>query len=301
MYTCWYNTTLRPFKLSHCHSFLGKHDGFYANWVLITGANQRRTITTNGKHHCSNNVSNYDQLIEKTVITGHIFSYRVLKRRRRLLANKQRQQWLQLNSFLANSSLQHFQITSPPAWPSTYAAAFWWVFLCGRVCGAGTATGAAVGWKRCHESAACTNEACHPAGQSPARSGSRFTDSQVKYSVQRSIYVVNKRTWLTHASYLSQKVTLLLLHSGLVPHSNLQHVLPEIPAMDMRVHKRLVPLGFQTFLHCFCPSLALITRVKQIYPLNNTMRKLKLNYNCLIHISALIKITYTQIDSAGKI
>lgn len=95
----------------------------------------------------------------------------------------------------------------------------------------------------------------------------------------------------TYASYLSQKVTLLLLYSGLVPYCNLQHVLPEIPAMDMRVHKRLVPLGFQTFLYCFRSSLALITKVKQIYRLKNKMRTLKLSYlslNCLMHINSYI-------------
>lgn len=61
----------------------------------------------------------------------------------------------------------------------------------------------------------------------------------------------------------SQKVALLLLYSGLVPHCNLQHVLSEVPSMDMRVHKRLVPLGLQTFLHCLRPSLALITSIRQ--------------------------------------
>lgn len=160
----------------------------------------------------------------------------------------------------------------PTVRPSTYAAAFWLVFLCVRVCGAGMVKGAAVGWKRRHVSAACTSEACHPAGQSPARLGSRFKERRnrrqsgvILYECfQRAIHAVNEWTKLTYASYFSQKVTLLILYSGLVPHSHLQHVFSEIPAMDMRVHKCLVPLGLQTFLYCLRPSLTLIANVKHI-------------------------------------
>ncbi len=62
--------------------------------------------------------------------------------------------------------------------------------------------GAAVGWKRRHVSAACTNEACHPAGQSPARLGSRFKERRnrrqsgvILYECfQRAIHAVNKWT-----------------------------------------------------------------------------------------------------------
>lgn len=62
--------------------------------------------------------------------------------------------------------------------------------------------------------------------------------------------------------YLSQKDAVFLLRPGLVPHGQLQHVVAEIPAMDMTVDKCLVPLGLTGLLHCFCPSFAFVT-VKQ--------------------------------------
>lgn len=64
-------------------------------------------------------------------------------------------------------------------------------------------------------------------------------------------------------SDLAQKVTLLLLDSGLVPHSDLQHALPEVPPVNMGIYKGLVPLGLSTLLHCFGPSFTLITRTKK--------------------------------------
>lgn len=59
--------------------------------------------------------------------------------------------------------------------------------------------------------------------------------------------------------YLSHKDAVLLWWPGLVPYRQLQHVVAEIPAMDMSVDERLVPLGLTSLLHCFCPSFALVT------------------------------------------
>lgn len=59
--------------------------------------------------------------------------------------------------------------------------------------------------------------------------------------------------------YLSHKGAVLLWRPGLVPYSQLQHVVAEIPAMDMSIDECLVPLGLAGLLHCFCPSFALVT------------------------------------------
>lgn len=64
--------------------------------------------------------------------------------------------------------------------------------------------------------------------------------------------------------YLSQKDAVLLWRPGLVPHGQLQHVVSEIPAMDVTVDECLVPLRLTGLLHCFCPSFALVA------VLNNT-------------------------------
>lgn len=60
-------------------------------------------------------------------------------------------------------------------------------------------------------------------------------------------------------SYLSHKDAVLLWWPRLVPYSQLQHVVAEIPAMDMSVDERLVPLRLTSLFHCFCPSFALVT------------------------------------------
>lgn len=60
-------------------------------------------------------------------------------------------------------------------------------------------------------------------------------------------------------SYLSQEVTLLLLYSRLVPDSDLQHSFSEVPAVDVGVQERLVPLGPSALLYRLGPALALIT------------------------------------------
>lgn len=59
--------------------------------------------------------------------------------------------------------------------------------------------------------------------------------------------------------YLSHKDAVFLGGPGLVPHSQLQHVVAEIPAMDLSVDEGLVPLGLAGLLHSFCPSFALVT------------------------------------------
>lgn len=64
--------------------------------------------------------------------------------------------------------------------------------------------------------------------------------------------------------YLSHKDAVLLWGPGLVPHSQLQHVVAEIPAMHVGVDERLVPLGLAGLFHCFCPSFALVTESKSM-------------------------------------
>lgn len=58
---------------------------------------------------------------------------------------------------------------------------------------------------------------------------------------------------------LSQETAFLFLNFRLVPHCDFQHVLSEVPPVHMRVHKRLVPRGLQTFLDRLRPSFAFIT------------------------------------------
>lgn len=69
--------------------------------------------------------------------------------------------------------------------------------------------------------------------------------------LQKGVYVC--------VCYLSHKDAVFLWGPGLVPHGQLQHVVAEIPAMDLSVDEGLVPLGFAGLLHSFCPSFALVT------------------------------------------
>lgn len=58
--------------------------------------------------------------------------------------------------------------------------------------------------------------------------------------------------------YLSHEDAVFLWWPGLVPYSQLQHVVAEIPTMDVSVDKRLVPFGLAGLLHCFRPPFALV-------------------------------------------
>lgn len=58
--------------------------------------------------------------------------------------------------------------------------------------------------------------------------------------------------------HLAQEAAVLLGRARLVPHGELQHVVAEVPAVDVSVDEGLVPLGLARLLHRFRPPLALV-------------------------------------------
>lgn len=67
---------------------------------------------------------------------------------------------------------------------------------------------------------------------------------------------VRRPCWIAH---LSQEFTLLLLHSGLIPHCDLEHAFPEVAPVNVGVDEGLVPLGLGALLDCLRPPFTFIT------------------------------------------
>lgn len=72
--------------------------------------------------------------------------------------------------------------------------------------------------------------------------------------------------------YLSHKDAVLLRRAGLVPDGELQHVVAEIPAVDVSVDEGLVPLGLAGLLHCFRSAFALVAALNSPHSTRSARR-----------------------------